>query len=108
MRGVEPFDNPHRVRGPVEEVRIAERDVAGACRDLTRDVGEDDLGLHHAELAVVDRDDRTVAAQMTAAAARLGVTDQRARAISALQRGVAIEPRQAGPIGHEEMKTRGG
>ena len=42
-------------------------------RDLRVDVGEHDVRLHDAELAVVDRHDRAMPAQMLAAAARFGV-----------------------------------
>ena len=55
--------------------RPAERDVLGAGRDLRVDVGEHHLRLHDAELSVVDRHDRTMAAQVPAAAAGFGVAD---------------------------------
>ena len=52
--------------------------------DLRVDVGEHDVRLHDAELAVVDRHDRTVAAQVPAAAAGFRVADQPA----ACRRGI--------------------
>jgi len=106
VRRVQPIDNAAGVRGAVEEIRIAEGDVPRARCHLVRDVGEDDSLLHDAELAVVDRHNRTVPAQMTAAAARLGVPGERARAVGVLQRGVTIERRQAAPIGDEEFQAR--
>ena len=59
------------------------------------DVGEHDVGLHDAELPLVDRHDRTVPAQVPAAAAGFGVADQPALAVRHLQRGVVRERRQA-------------
>ncbi len=67
------------------------------------DVGEHDVRLHDAELAVVDGDDRTVAAQVLAAAAGLGVADQPPLAIGHLQRRVSRERRKTRPIGDEEV-----
>ena len=75
-----------------------------ARRHLRGDVGQHDVGLHDAELAVVDRHDGTMAAQMTASAAGLGVADDPARAVAELQRRVAGERRQTGSIGHQECR----
>ena len=107
MRGVQRLDDAHRVRRAVEEIGIAEGDVLGARRDLRRDVREHDVRLHDAELPVVDRHDRTVTAEMPAAAARLRVADDAPRR----RRGICSvayrrQRRQARPIGHEEMKPR--
>ena len=73
--GVQRFDDAHGVRGAVEEIGIAEGDVARAVRDLLADIVENDVALHDAELALIDGHDRTVAAQMFAAAAGFGVGD---------------------------------
>ncbi len=109
MRRVQRVDDAHRVRRAVEEIGIAERDVRGAGGDLRGDVGEHDVRLHDAELPVVDRHDRTMPAQMPAAAARFGVADEPSlgRPASAASRSAraAAAPRS---IGHEEMKARNG
>src|SRR5947208_16439638 len=100
-----PFDDPERVRRTVEKIRIAERDVTGAGRDLRGDVGDDDVRLHDAELAVVDRHDRAMTAPVAAAAGRFRVAGERAGAVGALQRGVAVECRKAMAIGNEEVEA---
>jgi hypothetical protein len=41
------LDDPYRVSGTVEEVRIPEGDVPGARADLSADVFEHDFGLNH-------------------------------------------------------------
>ena len=71
--GVERFHDAHGVRGAVEEIGIAEGDVARARGDLLPDILEHHLALHHAKLSLVHRDHGTVPAQMLAAAAGLGV-----------------------------------
>src|SRR5215510_11642322 len=81
MRLVKRVDDSHGVRRTVEEIRIAERDVLSAGRYLRRYVREDDVGLHDAELAVVDRNDRTVPAEVPAAAACLRVSHSSPRSI---------------------------
>ena len=65
-----------RVAGTVEEIGIAERDVRGAGLHLLADVREQHLDRHDEEPPAVDRRDRTVSAQMLAAAARLDVADE--------------------------------
>ena len=77
VRGVQRVDDAHRVRRTVEEIGIAERDVLRRRPRPARDVGEHDVGLHDAELSLVDRHDRAMAAQMLAAAAGFGVPDDR-------------------------------
>ena len=61
-----------RVGRSVEEVGIAERDVLGAGGHLRADVAHHDVERNRAEGAAVDRHDRTVPAQMLAAARRVG------------------------------------
>ena len=52
--------------------------VAGAVRDLTPDILQHHVGLHDAEPPAVDRWNRTMAAQMLAPPARLGMTGRQA------------------------------
>ena len=73
VRGVDRARHRQRVLGAVEEVGIAERDVARAGRHLRADVGDDDVDGHDEEAAAVDRRDRAVAAVVQAAAAGLDV-----------------------------------
>src|SRR6202034_2817815 len=71
--GVQRLHDAHRVRGTVQKIRIAESHMACALRDLLADIVEHDVALNYAELALIHGHDGAVAAQMFAAAARLGV-----------------------------------
>src|SRR5204862_1455355 len=59
-----------------------------------------------AELAVVDGDDGTVAAEMFAASTRFRVADRSTRSIGQLQRRIAGERRKPRAIGDEKMDAR--
>ena len=106
MRRVHGVDDVHGVGRTVEEVRIAKGDVVRARRDLRGDVGQDDLGLHHAELSLIHGHDRAMPAEMFAAPAGLGGTDRLPGAVGHVQRRVPGERRQARSIGHEKLKSR--
>src|SRR6185295_2240051 len=106
MLRVQGARDPHRVRRAVEEVGVAKGDVSGARRNLVVEISDNDLRLDDAELAVVDRDDRAMAAEMPAPAARLGVADQAARAVRGMQRGVLRKRRQPGQLRHQEVEAR--
>ena len=80
-------------RRPVEEVRVAEVDVAGAGRHLTAHVVQHDLGGDGEEAAAVDGRNRAVTADVLAAARRLGVPRDAALARDRQAR-VALERRQ--------------
>ena len=92
----------HRVGHPVPEVRVPEGDMLGAGLDLLGDVGEHDVPLHDPEPAVVDRDDRAVAAAVPAAAAGLGVAGESGAAVGHLELRVAFEARKTAAVGHPE------
>ena len=103
MLRVHRRDDPQAVGRAVEEVRVAERDVLGAGRDLLPDVGEDHLARHHPEAAVVHRDDGAVAAEVLAAAARLREPDGAGAAAREFERGVALERGEAASVRNEEV-----
>ena len=65
----------------VQEVRIAEGQMRGAGGDLVADVGQHDLARHDEEAAAVHRRDRTMPAEVQAAAARLGLAGEAGRAV---------------------------
>jgi hypothetical protein len=101
----EALDDRLCVTDAVEEVRIAESDVAGAGGDLCACVGENDLRRDDPEAAVIDRHDRAMPAAVFAAAARLGVTGD-ALFTARLQAGVSRQRRQAGSIRDLEDQPR--
>ena len=105
MRLVQGLDHAHGVGGTVEEVRITKGDVPRAGGDLRGDIREHHLRLHHAKLPLVDRDDRTVAAEMPAAAAGFRVARDHTLAPD-LQRRVARKRRETCAIGHQELQAR--
>ena len=77
----------------VEEVGVAERDVARAHARQALDVAQDGLGLHDADAPVVDGGDRAMPAAMHAPVAGLHVPDQPLLPAHR-QAGVALESGQ--------------
>jgi hypothetical protein len=70
---VERLDNGQAVGWTIEKVGIAEGDVLSPGFDLTANIFEHYVALHDPEIAVIDRHDRTMPAEMLTAAARLRV-----------------------------------
>src|SRR6266403_3239561 len=66
------LDNRKRVRWPIEEIRIAERDVPRARSNLLLDICKSEFAFDHAKRDVVHRHNRAVPAKMLAPARRLG------------------------------------
>ena len=91
---MEPLEDSHRVRGTVEEVGIAKRHVLGARGNLDADISQHDVLLHNPKLAVVNRHDRTMAAEMTASAARFGVSGHTAASVAQMDCGVSVQRQQ--------------
>ncbi len=102
------LDEPPGVRRAVEEIGIAERDVLGPALDLRGDVGQRDVDRDDAELPAIDRHDRAMAAQVLAAARRLGVADHAPGAVGHLERRVAIQRGQIAPVRGDEPQPRDG
>src|SRR5437868_2176190 len=101
MRRMQRFDEAYRVRGSSEKIGIPESNVRSTSRDLRGDVGKDHVALYDAELPVVNRHDRAMAAQVPAAAARFGVADKPPIAVRHLQCRVLRQWRQRAAIGNE-------
>src|SRR5579862_1178695 len=80
----------HGVRGAVEKIRIAERDMLGSRPHLLPDVLDHHLGLNDPKRASIDRYDRTMPAQMFASPTGFGVTGELGVAADA-QLGVLFE-----------------
>ena len=83
----------------IEKIRIAESDVFGAGIHLAANIFEDYFARDDAERAVVDRNDRAMAAKMFAAARGFRVAGDRALPSGKSQRGITIERRQSLAIG---------
>jgi hypothetical protein len=94
--GVHGAHHGQRVSRSVQEIRIAEGDVGRPFARELADVIEDDVGGHHEEAAAIDGRDRTVQAQVQAAAARFHVADQFLPAVL-VQMRVLLQSRQAAP-----------
>ena len=85
--------------GRVEEIGIAEGDVASAHRGLLVDVAEHRFGAVEPQPSGVDRRERAVGAAMGAAARGLGVAGQLELAFAAVVARVGVKRGQAGTIG---------
>src|ERR1700680_2032660 len=70
---VERLDDGQAVGWAIEEVRITEGDVLSPHFDLAANIFEHYRALHDSEFAAIDGHNRTMAAEMLAAAARLRV-----------------------------------
>ena len=90
---VDGVDHARRVVGTVQEVGVAEGDVAGPHAHELGDVGHDGVLADQAGAAVVDDGDRTVTAAVRAPVARLHVAGQAALAPES-QAGVAVQAGQ--------------
>jgi hypothetical protein len=106
LRVQRPRD-PQRVRRPVEKIGIAEVDVTRAGRDLRARVLQHDLRRHGEETALVDGRDRTVPAQVLAAARRLDVAGD-ALFAGDRQPCVLRERGQRAPVRHQRGAAAGG
>ena len=89
MLRVQRAHQRQRVTGSVQEVRVAERDVARAGAHLAADVLEHDGARDDAEPPAVDGHDRTVPAGVPAAATRFRVTRDAGAAIGKADARVA-------------------
>src|SRR5215813_5742331 len=89
------LDKPQRMTGPVEKIWIPECDVLGATVHLLTNVVEHNIALDNPKATAVDRNNRTVTAEMLASPGRLGVTDHPHR-IADDQRCIAVQSRQTG------------
>ena len=97
--GVQCLHQPLGMRRAIEKIRIAERNMLRAGRHLLADVGHHHLHRQDAELALVHRHHRAMAAQMFAAARAFGEADDLAAALGRNQMRVARQRRQTGAVG---------
>ncbi len=94
-----------RMTDPVEKIWVAERNMAGAGGDLTPHVFHHDIPCNDAERAFVNRHNRTVPAQVLAAAARLGRADHTVAAIGQNKVCVFFHWGQTGTLGNSKRET---
>src|SRR5450759_1782407 len=91
----------HSMCGTIEEVGIAESNMARTSFDLRADIGQHDLKRDREEASVIDRRDGTVQAGMLAAACGLGVAHY-APLVSPLQARVAWKQWERSTFGHDK------
>ena len=101
---VERLDDGHGVGGAVEEVGITEGDVLGPRFDLTANVFEHHVALHDTEKATINRHNRTMAAEMLAAAARLRVACDKVSAPRQHNLRILAQRRQARAVRDHEVE----
>ena len=100
---MKPLNDAPRVRGSVQKIRITERDMLRSGRHLLPDVGQHDVHRNNTKRTLVNRHNRTVAAQMLAPATRLRVPHT-LFPLSASPVWVAAQDGQASPSGAQELQ----
>lgn len=98
----------HRVANSVEKIRIAESNVLRPGGNLLANIFKHDLAVYHAENAVVDRNDRAVAAKMLASSARFRVAGNAVFAGGKNHVGIRREKWKSVSVGPDEFLPRPG
>src|SRR5947209_18310177 len=93
----------HGMRGAIEEIRVAERNMLRAGRHLAAYIFENDVTLHDAKCASIHRDHGTVTAQVLASTARLRVADNAGRSIRQREMRIIFERRQVVAIWNPDL-----
>src|ERR1051326_1013548 len=101
MKSVDKFEG---MLDTVEKIRITERDVLGAGRDLLAYVGEDYVAVYDAEDAFINRHDRAMTAEMLAAAAGLCRADYAGPIAGDDEVGVLCDRWHVGAVGALERE----
>src|SRR5580704_1187055 len=89
---------------PVEKVRIAERNMLRASRDLLPHIRHNHVAAHNAEHAVVHRHNRAMPAQMLAPATGLRGSHNAISIPGNNQVRILLKPRHPRAIGHLEVQ----
>src|SRR5713101_110543 len=100
------FYNRQGVADAVEKIGIAEGDVFGASHDLPANVFKDHFAANNAKHAVIDRDNRTMPAEMLAAAAGFGVTHGAMLAAGDDQVRILVQRDEPGAVGDVKFQPR--
>ena len=106
MLRVKGFDDTRGVGDAVEKIGIAESEVLGTGFDLLANVRKNDFPRHDAKLARINRYDRTMAAEMFAAARSFSVTGDAMRAVRENDVSVAAKGGKIRSVGKFECETR--
>ena len=106
VRRGQPFDQPARVRGPVEEIGVAERDVLRPGVHLRPDVVEHYVQRNGLEAAAIHRHHRAVPAQVLAPVRGVGVADDAPGAVRHLQAGVTRQGQKSRFVGGNRAPPR--
>ena len=106
MLGVKGFDDARGVGDAVKKIGITEGDVFGAGLHLLANVRQDDFLRDDAKLAVVNRDDGAMAAEVFAAARGFGVTGGAMLAGRENDVRVFFQGRKAGSVGNFKSEAR--
>src|ERR1700675_2607547 len=93
-------DQFQRMPGTIQEIRVAEGDVAGARRYHPPNVFEHHVPRHGEKPSTIDGWDGTVQAVVEAPATRLDVTGRRHGPVAPCQVHVALETRERAPVGN--------
>ena len=106
MVGVKSFENTSGVGDAIEEIRVAEGDVLRACCDLLTNVGENNVESDYTKLALINGNDRTMAAEMFAAAGSFRVARNFVCAVWQNNVRIFVESGKIGTVRNFEYKTR--
>src|ERR1017187_3097317 len=96
-------DDRERVRCSVEKVRITEADVLCARGNLPANIFQNNFALHDAECSVIHRNNRTMTAQMFAAATRFRISNDAISTIRHNQMRAFCERGKSRTLRHAEF-----
>src|SRR5713101_10124514 len=108
MLAMKAFYNGQRVADAVEKIGIAEGDVFGASHHLPANVFEDHFAVNNAKHALIDRDNRTMPAEMLAAATGFRVTHGTMLAAGDNQVRILVQRDESGAVGDVKFQPRKG
>ena len=108
MLGVQRLHQRRRVANAIEKIRITKSNVLGTGGHLPTDVLQHHRALHNPKSSLIDRHNRTVPAQVLAAAACFYIAHRALPAIPQVQLRIARQRRQVAAVGYQEILPRQG
>src|SRR6202008_2162345 len=103
---VQGFDKGNGVACAIKEIGITEGNVLGPSRNLLANIRENDVAINDTKNAVVYRNDRAMAAEMLAAAARFGIPDGAVFTRRQNEMRVGTKRRKIGTVRSEKAEAR--